>query len=307
MSSISSAFTNYIVPAAMHRHVVIGAGCLLVIPALEMVKCAMEDLSGVLQNRIAPQEETESEKRARLEQKSELKTTMIVRAVGAVIFGACALNSFPASGAAGLLGFLVYSRFTWKKELKNQNPCISTLATGFGLYFISQNKGPIAKTSVKIGTKIGSALQKVSAKIARVVQKILSAGKAFGKGIVKVISLPFKFGVKFLKLFKPFIRHPLLGLGLLGSIVCVILCVKYGHQMTGAAALLAKAVNSAVKALFAAGSLTAQGLGQVARPLGTALTFIPSVLAKTVQVIRNVVYFIFHPLQAIGFYKPSSA
>ncbi len=300
MSLISGLFTNYIVPTAMSRPLVIGAGCLLAIPVLEMAKCAVDDFNGILKHRIPPKDETEIQKTARLEQKEKLKTSMAIRAVGALIFGACALNNFPGSGAAGLLGFLVYSRFTWKKELENQNPCISTLLSGFGLSFASHHKKEIAKTTAKISAIVAAGIQKVSIKVASVVQKILSAGTAFGKGIVKVISLPFKIGIK---LFKSFIRHPLLGLGVLGSIAGMVLCVKYGHQMTGAAAFIAKAVNYLARGLFIAGSFVVQGLGKVARPLGTALTFVPSVLAKTVQVIRTVVYFIFHPLQAMGLYK----
>lgn len=304
MSLISGVFTNYVIPAALSRPAVIGAGCLLAIPVLEMAKCAGEDFYGVLEHRFATQGETEHQKIARLEQQDKLRISMNVRAIGALIFGACALNFLPGSGAAGLLGFLVYSRFTWKKETENKNLCISIFLTGFGLSFSSHYKKEIAQTMVKISAIVAAGLQKVSIKVASVVQKILGAGKAFTKGAVKVISVPFKFGIK---LFKPFIRHPLLGLGLLGSVAVVILSVKYGRQMTGGAALIAKAVNYAVKGFFIAGSLTIQGLSQIARSLTTALTFAPSVLAKTAQVGRTAVYYIFHPLQAIGLYKVNSA
>ncbi|HEY5235719.1 MAG TPA: hypothetical protein VIJ14_06040, partial [Rhabdochlamydiaceae bacterium] len=87
------------------------------------------------------------------------------------------------------------------------------------------------------------------------------------------------------------------------GLVCLIGCVKYGHQLTGAAAVVAKAVNVVVGGLFTALAFIGRGIGKTIRPLGTALSFIPTVLVKTVNGIRAVVYFIFHPLQAMGFTK----
>ncbi len=307
MTFISNVFTNYVVPAALSRSVVIGAGCLGAIPALEMAYCASQEFNGILENGMAPKDETETQKIARLAEKEKLKTTLFIRGVGALLFGACALNQFPGSGATGLLGFLVYSRFTWKSELKNKNPCLSKLVTGFGLSLLSHHKKDLAKYTVKIGVKIGSVIQKVSAQAAHLFQKILRAGIAFGKGVVKVIVFPFKLTGKFLKIFKLFIQHPKLGLGLLVGIVLVIGLVKYSHPLTGAAAVVAKTINVAVRGLFTAGALLIRGIGKTIRPLGTALSFVPTVLVKTVNGVSAVVYFIFHPLQAMGFAKVSTS
>jgi hypothetical protein len=303
MSLISGVFNNYIVPAALSRPVVIGAGCIVAIPALELIKRASEDYDVIQRYNIPATHESEYDKSVRLQKKELLKNTLYIRGIGVLILGVCAFNQFPGSGAVGLLGYLTYSRFNWKNELRNTNHCISLVLPGLVLNILSDFKKPIAKAIISgisiAASAVGSFLHKMAVRIGHVVSAILHGIRA----AVKVILTPLKWAGSLLKIFKPFVRHPKLGLVLLVGVVFMIGCVKYGHQLTGAAAVVAKAVNVVVGGLFTALAFIGRGIGKTIRPLGTALSFIPTVLVKTVNGIRAVVYFIFHPLQAMGFYK----
>lgn len=102
------------------------------------------------------------------------------------------------------------------------------------------------------------------------------------------------------------IRHPRLGLAFLAGLVCLKGCVKYGHQLTGAAAVVAQGINGVVGGLLTAGTFIGQGIGKTIRPLGTALSYIPTVLVKTVSGIKAIVCFFFHPLQSMGITKATA-
>ncbi len=75
------------------------------------------------------------------------------------------------------------------------------------------------------------------------------------RGVVRVILAPFKLIGKILKVFRPFIRHPRLGLGLLAGVACLIEWIKYGHRLTGAAGVIARVINQVTKGLIYTGSL----------------------------------------------------
>ncbi len=286
---------------------VIGAGCILAIPALELVKRISEDYGDVQKYNIPPAHESAYYKSVRLEKKEIMKNSMIIRGVTALILGGCASNFIPGSGAVGLLGYMAYSRFTWKNELKNKNPCISFVVPGLVLQILSEFKKPIAQSVISgvtiAATAIGSFLYKLGATVGRIGLAILHGVRS----LVKLIVTPFKMLGSLLKIFKPFIRHPLLGLGAIAGVICLIGCVKYGHRITGAAAVVGKALNLVVVGLWKTGAFLLKGVGKAIRPLGTVLSFIPSVLMKMVNGIRSMVYFIFHPLQAMGFTRISPA
>jgi hypothetical protein len=300
MSLISVVFNTYVVPAALSRPMVIGAGCSVAIPALELIKCISQDYGSMQQYNNRSPNEPESAKSARLQKKDHLKNTLLIRGIGALILGACAFNLFPGSGALGLLGCLTYSRFKWKNEIGNVNPCFSLVVPGIALEVLSHYKTQIAKviiSRIKIAAlAIGSFFYKTALKAGRIGLKILHAIPAAAKAILK----PFKLAGNLLKIFKPFVRHPKLGLSFLAGLVCLIGCVKYGHQLTGAAAVVAKGINGLVGGLLAAGTFIGRGLGKTIRPLGTALSFVPTILVKTVSGIKAVVCFFFSPLQSIG-------
>lgn len=302
MSLVSGVFSDYVVPAALSRPMVIGAGCMVAIPALELIKRVSEDYDLSQRYNIPAAHESESAKSARLQKKDQLQNTMLVRGIGAAILGACAFNLFPGSGAVGLLGCLTYSRFNWKNEANNANSCYSLVVPGFALQFLSDYKKQIAKaifSQIKIATlAIGSFIYKTAMKVRRFGLAILHGMRS----ITKVIIAPFKKLGSLLKIFKPFIRHPKLGLGFLAGLVCLIGCVKYGHRVIGAAGVIANAVSNVIQGLWNAGA----GMSSVVRPLGTVLSYIPSVLMQTVSGIKTVVYFIFHPVQAITEVKASA-
>ncbi len=308
MSLISGVFNNYVAPAALSRPMVIGAGCIVAIPALELVKRISEDYVDIQKYNIPTANESESDKSARLEKKELRKNTMIMRGVTALILGGCASNFIPGSGAVGLLGYLTYSRFNWGNELRRgTNPCISLILPGLVLNILSDFKKLIAGTiihGVTIAAKaVGSFFYQLGVKVARIGLAIFHGIRS----IAKVIVIPFKMLGSLLKIFKPFIRHPLLGLGMIAGVICLIGCVKYGHRLTGAAAVVARALNFVVVGLWKAGAFILRGLGKAIRPLGIALSFIPSVLMRIVQVVRAVFYFIFHPLKALGLTKTAPA
>jgi hypothetical protein len=300
MSLISGVFNNYVVPAALCRPMVIGAGCIMAVPALELVQRVSEDYALIQRYDIPAIQESTYNKSARLQKKEQLKNTLLIRGIGVLTLGACALNLFPGSGALGLLGCLTYSRYNWKNEIKNANPCLSLFVTGFALDILSHYKTEIAKaifSKVKTtGLAIGSFLYKIAMKVSRFSLAIFHALRS----TTKVIFTLFK---KLGSLFKSFVKHPRLGLGLLVGLVCLIGCVKYGHQLTGAAGVIARTINAVAGNLFTAGAFIGRGIGKTIRPLGTAASYIPMVLVKTVNGVKAVVYFIFHPLQAMGIAK----
>lgn len=300
MSLISGVVNNYVIPAALSRSVVIGAGSIVAIPALELIKRISEDYSLSQRYNIPAINESESAKSIRLQKKEHLNNTMLARGIGAAFLGACALNIFPGSGAVGLLGYLTYSRFSWKNEISNANPCYSLVVPGLVLQILSACKTQIAKAIISrvkiVVLAVGSFFYKIAMKINHVSLAILHV-------IRSLIVTPLKKLGNLLKIFKPFIRHPKLGLAFLAVLIGLVGCIKYGHHLTGAAAVVAKTLNGVVGVLLTAGTFIGQGIGKTIRPLATAISYTPMVVAKTVSGIKAVVYFFFHPLQLMGVKK----
>jgi hypothetical protein len=67
MSLISGVFNTYVVPAALSRPMVIGAGCITAIPVLELIKCISQDYGSMQQFNNPSPNEPESAKSARLQ------------------------------------------------------------------------------------------------------------------------------------------------------------------------------------------------------------------------------------------------
>jgi hypothetical protein len=311
MSMVSGVFNDYVVPAALSRPMVIGAGCIVAIPALELIKCIGQDYDVIQRYNTAVINESESAKSERLYKQDLLKNTLLMRGIGALILGACAFNLFPGSGAVGLLGYLTYSRFNWINEASNTNPCYSLVVPGIALQVLSAYKKLIAIaiiSRIKITTlAIGSFIYKTAMKVGRFGLAILHGIRST---IIMIIT-PFKKLGNLLKIFKPFIRHPKLGLAFVASLVCLMGCVKYGHKLTGAAAVVVQGITGVVRGGLSTGTFIGQGIGKTIPPtirfLGTTLSFVPTILVKTMSSVKAVVGFFFHPLQSMGITKAKAS
>ncbi len=283
MSSIQNIYTNHFLPIATNQKVVIGTGCLVAIPALEMALRAIQNIDVAHRLQSPPEKETNEARTTRLNRIEKLKNASINRGMGALIFGACALNSFPGSGTIGLTGYLIYSHFNLKNEQININPCFTTFFTGIGITLLSEFTKHIVKTS--------------SSKVAHAVSK---AGPVLKKLAAKASSAALKLIGGIAKLFLSVFRHPRLGLGVLAGIGLLIVCIKYGPPLSKAVKNSALLISQLAKGALYTGSLAVQGIIISIKPLSRAFYVLPSVLMKTAQVTKSVVYFIFHPLQAIG-------
>ncbi|HEX4839561.1 MAG TPA: hypothetical protein VFU89_03865 [Rhabdochlamydiaceae bacterium] len=287
MSLISAIFNNYVVPAALSRPMVISAGCILAIPALELVHRIRQDYSLFKERLQVPAIiEPEEQKSTRLEKIESLQDLIKTRAMTALIFGAFASNYIPGSGAIGLLGYLVYSKLDWKNEKKNDNPCISLIVPGFVLKVISEYKSQIGH-AMKVG--VIHATSATNSFLRALITQVKHAATAVFRvlrSIVKVLTIPFKLLAKCLKIFNAFIRHPTLALVAIAGVLCLIGCVIYGHQLTGSAASVARGINILIGGFLQILKRLSKTIG----PIGRALSFIPTLLVKILQVIKTVIY-----------------
>lgn len=271
----SEVFNKILIPAATSRSVVIGAGVLSAFPVLEMAMRTIQDMGEILTHSTPPTSETKKEKTIRLARKEKLTKEMIIHGFGALILGGCALNPFTGSGAIGLAGYLVFARYTWQREIDSKNQCRSTVFSGMAVQLLSV-----------FGTDF--------------LKSLAEKGKRVGQSLLHRITVIAKAGAKLLNIFRPFIRHPRLSLGLLVGVACLMGYVKYGDRLSGPAAATSSLLQQAAQGVFYGGRLLFQGLTKSAKPIAAALYYLPSVMIKTVQGIISVVHFIFHPLQRMG-------
>jgi hypothetical protein len=309
--SVISSVTKYIAPVVTSPIVVVAAGSLSLVPVLDLAACAYYDLQGVLNSRVGPKSELPDETAIRLARREKMKTAMFIRGVGALLLGACASNRFPGSGVVGLAGFLAYAHYGWEYEAKNTHRSTTTIATGVGLEILSHYKKEIAKSMgsalLRAGAWTGVTLYRIALRVLHVGQAIVHGirvgARAVGGFLHTVVVLPIKALAKVPRIFMAYVRHPVIGLGVLAGVVCLIGCIKYTNILARASQAIAYLVNKSVRGIFSVVPMLFRGTVQAVKLRGRVLYFLPAVLVKIVRVICSVVYAIFHPLQTMGFSK----
>jgi hypothetical protein len=297
---------------------VVAAGSLSLVPVLDLAACAYYDLEGVLNSRVGPKSELPDETAIRLARREKMKNEMLVHGVGALVLGACASNRFPGSGIVGLAGFLAYAHYGWEYEAENTHRSATTIATAVGLMLLSHYKKEIAKSMgsalLKAGAWTIATLYGIALRVMHVGQAIVHGirvgARAVGGFLHAVVVLPFK-GIsavfkglaKIPRIFMACVHHPVIGLGVLAGVVCLIGCIKYTNILAVAGQAISYLVNKSVRGIFSAVPMLFRGIVQIVKLLGRALYFLPAVLFKIVRFICSVIYAIFHPLQTLGFSK----
>jgi hypothetical protein len=309
--TVISSIPQYIAPIVASPTVVVAAGSLSLVPVIDLAVCAYYDLQGVLNSRVGPLSERPDQKEIRLVRKEKMKSEMVVHGVGALVLGACASNRFPGSGIVGLAGYVTYAHYAWKSEYKKTHPSPVIIATGVGLEVLSHYKKEIAKSVgsalLKAGTWTIATLYGIVLKVIHVGQAVVHGlrvgAKAIGGFLHAIVVVPIKALAKVPRIFMACVRHPVLGLGVLAGIVCLIGCIKYTNTLTRASQASAYLVKKSVRGIFSAIPLFFRGAVKAAKLLGKVLYFLPAILIKIVQVICSIVHAIFHPLQTLGFSK----
>ncbi len=266
--------------------VVVTTGCLCAIPAVEMALRAFQDLEALYQakNDEVSLEENDPKKSQMKFRCIKISNELIQHTIGSLFLGVCAANIFPGSALVGALGFMIYSKITWKKEVDFTNPSFATFGMGLSLQFLSIIKKDIVKSVIKITQTsielVFRASKYILVSIYHIAQEIIGAAKQVvhvikvtAKGMTKafktLILLPGKFVVGACKVIgkaaikaasiigrsvevacKALIRHPLIGLGFLAVGVCLSAILINASSVAGLIGKTAAIVGVVAKGIF---------------------------------------------------------
>jgi len=300
---INNVVCNYFLLAISSAPVVIASRCISVLPAAESALCAFKD-AGDLYNLSLLDLSSVNDKESFKLKRAKLKTELINHLVVAILLGGCALNLVPYTAFIGAVGFLTYSKYTWKKERTKENPSYAVMGTGFALFILSTFRKQIASSAFNFTCTCISKVSKVVGAIATDISKVVKVAlsvlalpikgvKALAKGIHLIIVTPIKnihkLGALAFNAGKIALRfmthHPVQAVGVLVGALCVAFVAKHIGIVTGAA----YAISLLAKGIFAGAYIAAKAGIAVT---GYVLSSVPSVLSGVASTVVSIARFI---------------